>query len=329
MVRPERSLAHSPLFQVLFDWQQNVGGGRLSLPGIELEPLRSEAPVVAKFDLTLALWDAGEQIVGGLEYVASLFERETVERYVRYFCVLLESMVSDSTEVIDRLPMLPEGERQQVVEEWNATEADYPKDLCLHELFEQQVEQTPEAVAVICHDARLSYRELNRRANQLAHYLRRLGVGPDARVAICADRGLQMLVAVLAVFKAGAAYVPLDPQYPAERLRYMLEDSAPAVLLTQGRWRALLPPLDERVAVIDLDAPVPAWPPLPSSNPTPDGVGSRRLAYIIYTSGSTGQPKGVMVEQRGMINLHQLDGRARRAHRKTAVALSAGAARHA
>ncbi|HKQ08151.1 MAG TPA: condensation domain-containing protein, partial [Blastocatellia bacterium] len=302
VVRPERNLSHTPVFQVLFDWQQNVGGGRLSLPGIELEPLDVEAPVFTKFDLKLTLLEIDEQIAGEMEYAASLFERETVERYVRYFCALLESMVSDSTEAIDRLSMLPEGERRQVVEEWNATAADYPKDQCVHELFEQQVEQTPEAMAVVCGEARLTYGELNRRANQLAHYLRQLGVGPDARVAICAERGVEMMMAVLAVFKAGGAYVPLDPAYPPQRLRYMLEDSAPAVLLTQARWRGLFPALDEDLPVAYFDEPAPEWRQQPSSNPAGGGVAPENLAYVIYTSGSTGQPKGVMVEQRGMIN---------------------------
>ncbi|HKQ07721.1 MAG TPA: AMP-binding protein, partial [Blastocatellia bacterium] len=272
--------------------QARVGQGMQRLHGDE----RNNYP------LTLSIDDVGEEFWLYVHVDASVGS----ERVCRYMHRALESLVealdSQPAKPLRTLEVMPEAERQQAIYEWNATKADYPRDRCVHELFEQQVEQTPEAMAVVCGEARLTYGELNRRANQLAHYLRQLGVGPDARVAICADRGVEMMLAVLAVFKAGAAYVPLDPQYPAERLRYMLEDSAPVVLLTQGRWRSLLPPLDERVAVIDLDAPAPAWPPLPISNPTPDGVGSRRLAYLIYTSGSTGQPKGVMVEQRGMIN---------------------------
>ena len=244
IAQPARSLAHTPLFQVMFDWQQNAGRGGLALPGLELGPLGSSTAVVAKFDLTLSLRDVRERIVGGVEYAAALFERGTVERYVGYLRAMLEGMVAEETQAIDRLPLLPEAERRQLLYEWNATEVEYPaagsrREKLVHELFEEQVEKTPETVAVAFEDAILSYGELNERANQLAHYLRESGVGPEERVALCLERGLEMVVAVLGVLKAGGAYVPLDPAYPVERLKYMLEDSAPVALLTQGHLQEL------------------------------------------------------------------------------------------
>ena len=308
IAQPARSLAHTPLFQVLFDWQQNTGGGGLALSGLELGPLGSAASVVARFDLKLSLWNAGERIVGGLEYAAALFERSTVERYVGYLRALLEGMVAEETQAIDRLPMLPEEERRQVLYEWNATQAEYPaagsrREKLVHELFEEQVEKTPEAVAVVFEDTSLSYGELNRRANRLAHYLRGLGVGPDARVGICLERSLEMVVGLLGVLKAGGAYVPLDPTYPAERLQYMVADSAPVAVLTRGQG-PLLFSWGDGPAALDLGDEAPPWRVESESDPDPVRVGLRpeSLAYVIYTSGSTGTAKGVMVEHRQLVN---------------------------
>ena len=187
--------------------------------------------------------------------------------------------------------------------EWNDTATEFPADKCVQELFEEQVLRSPDATAVVFEDAELSYAELNRRANQLAHYLGELGVRPDARVAICVERGFQMVVALLAVLKAGGAYVPLDPAYPAERLRFMLEDSEPVALLTQGHLRRLFTEPGHALPVLDLDHP--AWGERPETNPDPHDIGLTpgHLAYVIYTSGSTGLPKGVMVQHRGLCNL--------------------------
>ncbi|MGH9968411.1 MAG: amino acid adenylation domain-containing protein, partial [Pyrinomonadaceae bacterium] len=302
--RPVRSLSHSPLFQVVFDWEQNAGDGGLGMPGLELGPLGAASDVVAKFDLGLILRAAGERIVGGLVYARSLFERATVERYLGYLRTLLEGMVADERQAIERLPLLPEAERQQVLYEWNATQAEYPREKLVQELFEVQVEKTPDAVAVVYENATLSYGELNRRANQLAHYLRELGVGPDERVAICAQRGLEMIVGLLGVLKAGGGYVPLDPAYLVGRLRYMLEDSAPVVLLTERRWQEVFSGVGEKLAVVELDGAAQSWHKQPATNPQPIGVGltPEHLAYVIYTSGSTGTAKGVMVEHRQLIN---------------------------
>ena len=224
LAQPVRSLAHSPLFQVMFSWQ-NATETRLELPGLEVQPLPSASYRVAKFDLTLSLHEAGERIVGVLEYATALYERSTLERYREYFLRLVEAMVADDTQVVDHLRLLTETERHQVLYEWNATEREYAQDQCVHELFEEQVRRNPEAAAVAFEEEELSYGELNARANRLAHYLREWGVKPEERVAICVERGLGMIVALLGVLKAGAAYVPLDSGSARERLKYMLEDS--------------------------------------------------------------------------------------------------------
>src|SRR5215207_9055925 len=178
---------------------------------------------------------------------------------------VLEAMAADDGLGIDRLPMLAETERRLVLREWNATEAAYPREACVHELVEAQVERTPGAVAVVFEGERVTYAELNARANRLAHHLRALGVGPDARVGICVERGPGMVVGVLAVLKAGGAYVPLDPAHPGERLRYMLEDGAPAALLTEPALRPLF--ADATLPVVELGAAGAAWASLPATDP--------------------------------------------------------------
>ena len=303
LAQPVRSLAHSPLFQVMFAWQSATEGS-LELPGLELLPLQASPHRAAKFDLTLSLREAGETIAGGIEYATSLFEQATIQRYIGYFRNLLQAMVADDFQAVDRLPMLPESERDLVLYRWNDTRTDFPSDKCVQELFEEQVAKSPDALAVVFEDASLSYAELNRRANQLAHYLIELGVVPDARVAICVERGLEMIVALMAVLKAGGAYVPLDPVYPLERLRFMLQDSAPVALLTQEHLRGLCSGINDALPILDLEDPA-AWQDQPQTNPAPDSLGltPHHLAYIIYTSGSTGQPKGVMVQHQGLCNL--------------------------
>jgi amino acid adenylation domain-containing protein len=306
IVRPPRSPAHRPVFQVMFAWQ-NAGESDLDLAGLTVAPVRPPYPV-STFDLTLSLAEAGGCVAGKLEYATALFDRATAERYVGYLRRLLDAMVADDAGVVDHLPLLSEAERYQLLVAWNATEADYPQEKCVHEVFEAQAAQRPDAIAVVHNDAQLTYAELNARANRLAHHLRTLGVRPDSLVAICAERGLEMVVGLLAILKAGGAYVPLDPAYPAERLAYMLDDSAPVAVLTHAQVRARLPAAFDRATgaapapVIDLDADAALWANLPDSNPDRIDIGlaSRHLAYVMYTSGSTGQPKGVMIAHRAV-----------------------------
>src|SRR6266702_2460692 len=303
IMRPVRSLGHSPLFQVMFAWQ-NASEDRLTLPDLKQSGLQAAPHVVAKFDLSLSLREAGQSIHGGLEYATSLFEPSTVERYLNHFRILLQSMVDDDTQTVDKLPLLTSTERHQLLYEWNDTAAEFPSDKCVHQLFEEQAAKAPEATAVVFEDAALTYGELNRRANQLAHYLRELGVRPDTRVALCVERGFEMIVALLAVLKAGGAYVPLDPAYPIDRLRFMLQDSAPVALLTQSHLQNLFPELSTLLPVLDLDDTT-LWQDQTETNPHPDTVGLTplHLAYVIYTSGSTGTPKGVMIQHQGLVNL--------------------------
>ncbi len=302
LVQPARSMAHTPLFQAMFTWQNNPKGS-LELPGLKLGGVGAEAHTTAKFDLSLSMQEAGGRVVGGVTYATALFEEATVERYLGYLRSVLEAMVADERQTVDRLPLLPAAERARMVEEWNATGAGYPDESCIHELFEAQVERTPNAVALVFDDARLTYAELNARANRLAHHLREGGVGPDARVAVCVERGVEMVVGLLGVLKAGGAYVPLDPAYPHDRLRYMLGDSAPIALLTQSRLAGMVATLagglDVPVIHLDEDA---EWAGRPESNPERGELTPDRLMYVIYTSGSTGLPKGVMNQHRCVVN---------------------------
>src|SRR6185437_14316646 len=229
----------------------------------------------------------------------------TVERYLGYLRTLLQGMVTDSTQAMESLPLLTAPEREQVLYEWNATEGEYPRDKCVQELFEEQVAQTPDTVAVRCEEQVLSYAALNQRANQLAHYLRRLGVGPDQRVALCVERGVAMMVGLLGVLKAGGAYVPLDPSYPQERLQYLVQQSAPSVLLTEPQLRARFEPCGHSMEVLELSAEIGPWSSAAATNPDRSSVGLKpqHLAYMIYTSGSTGLAKAVMVTHEAVANL--------------------------
>jgi amino acid adenylation domain-containing protein len=297
-LQPERDLSRNPLFQVMFVLQ-NAPGHELELAGLEVSPLEVDT-ATAKFDLALSLTDREEGLAGVLEYSADLFERETVERLAGHYRRLLEGVVADEEERISRLPLLTPAEQQQLLVEWNRTEQDYPAQSSVAELFERQAEERPEAEAVVYEGERWSYGELNGRANQLAHYLRQLGVGPEVRVGICLERSLELVAGLLGILKAGGAYVPLDPAYPQQRLAWMVEDAGVEVLLTQERLLGSLPSLKARVVCLDRD-----WGEVagqPHQNPglrlDPD-----QLAYVIYTSGSTGIPKGVQITQRALVNI--------------------------
>ncbi|MCA6113143.1 amino acid adenylation domain-containing protein, partial [Bradyrhizobium sp. CNPSo 4026] len=304
IVQPPRHLDHTPLFQVMLAWQNNAAQS-FDLPGLSVAAAADGYDQV-KFDLELSLREHGEVIAGTLGYATALFDQATIERQRGYLLALLRAMVADAQQPVGRIELLSSAERTYLLEELNRTAAPYPEQQCIHELFEAQVRKAPDAVAVVCADARLSYGELNARANRLAHHLIARGVTPDQPVAICLERRVAMVVGLLAILKAGGAYLPLDPAYPSARLRQVLNDAAPPLLLADAAGRAALGADALRdLTVVDLEAATPAWANLPASDPDPRGLGltSRHLAYVIYTSGSTGTPKGVMIEHASTVNL--------------------------
>ncbi|MEH2048358.1 amino acid adenylation domain-containing protein [Nostoc sp.] len=296
-LRPARDLSHTPLVQVM------LGVFNLLEPQIQSENLTlsrlATQTVTAKFDLTLILLNTASGLIGTWEYNTDLFDASTIERMAGHFQTLLAGIVANPQQKISSLPILSEAERQQLLVEWNFTLVDYPKDICIHQLFEAQVEKTPDAVAVVLDQEHLTYRELNCRANQLAQYLRSLGVGADVLVGLCIERSLEMVVGLLGILKAGGAYVPLDPDYPSERLRFMLEDTEVSVLLTQHHLLEKLPEHQAQSICLDTD-----WQLISQSSPENliTAVQATNLAYVIYTSGSTGRPKGVMIEHQSLVN---------------------------
>jgi hypothetical protein len=302
---PARDLGRSPLFQVMMVMQNMPqGGGVIELPELQVGGFGGELDQ-AKWDIDLIVEEGADGLSGTLRYATDLFEGETIERLGRHLEAVLRGVVREPGQRVGELRLMGEDEWRQVVEEWNATEREYASDRCVHELFEEQVERTPEAVAVVFEDEQLSYGELNRRANQLGHYLRGMGVGPEVRVGLCVERSLEMVIGILGVLKAGGAYVPLDPGYPAERLAYMLEDSQVPVLLTQGSVAEVLG--GYRGEKVRLDG---EWSKVARSREEkPKDISQgENLAYVIYTSGSTGRPKGVMVSHRNLVSSTQARG---------------------
>ncbi|MDF0733008.1 amino acid adenylation domain-containing protein [Pseudomonas entomophila] len=251
----------------------------------------------AKFDLTLELGELEGRLVGVLEYATALFDESTMRRHMGYLERMLEAMAAEGEREVGRVALLDEAERAQVLQAWNATEVAHTGESSVSAMFEAQVARTPDALAVEAGEVRLSYRELNEQANQLAHRLIELGVGADDRVALCVERGAGMVVGLLGILKSGAGYVPLDPAYPSERLAWMLEDSTPSALVVSEATRGVVE--DAGVQVVDLDDA--AWRSQPVHDPRVT-VQPHHLAYVIYTSGSTGRPKGVMIEHRQTVN---------------------------
>ncbi len=293
----ERDLSRNPLFQVLFALH-NVSSEPLSLHGLELEPLSLEGSHV-RFDLEIDFSIDDGHLECGLTYNTDLFEASTIERMASHFETLLSSVVRNPSQQILAAPLLRENERRQLLFEWNATDEEYPGSTCIQALFEAQVERTPEAIAVEFGSDCLTYAELNRRANQLAHALQAVGAGPDVIVGICVERSIEMTVGLLAILKAGGAYLPLDPDYPKERLAFMLQDSQTPVLLTQERLLESLPVNQAKAICLDND--LPSLARQSQSNPA-NQTTAQNLAYVIYTSGPTGKPKGVMITHQGMVN---------------------------
>jgi amino acid adenylation domain-containing protein len=319
-LHPERDLSRNPLFQVAFALQ-NAPMTSLELPGLTLSPWKLDVGT-ARFDLEFHLWEQSqglsglwdtpkEGLSGFVAYSTELFELATITRMIGHFQTLLEGIVANPKQRLAELPILSAAEQHQLLVEWNQTQVEYSKDACIHHLFAAQAAKTPDAIAVSAPfgnavgfaDQQLTYQELDQRANQLAHYLQQVGVGPETLVGICVDRSLDILIAILGVWKAGGAYVPLDPEYPRDRLQFMLQDAQVSVLLTQRSHLELLcQGQDQTVRVICLDQDWELVAQQKQSAPA-SVVTADQLAYVIYTSGSTGTPKGVMVEHRGLCNV--------------------------
>ena len=300
-LQPERSMSYEPIFQVMFTLE-NKAQEVFEMPGLKLSGVEADSDV-AKFDLTLILQEQESTIAGVLEYNTDLFEKSVIERLLTHFQVLLESIVNDPEQRISELKLLTRAEEQQLLVEWNQTQADYPRDRCVHELFEEQVARTPDAVAVVYEAEQLTYEELNRRANQVARYLRSMGVGTETLVGICVERSPQMVVGLLGILKAGGAYVPLDPAYPRERLLFMVEDSNSTVVIVEEKLREMLAGIGGGVRTVCLDS---EWGEIEKESGTAlkrEHRGGDELAYVIYTSGSTGTPKGVAVPHRAINRL--------------------------
>ncbi|NEO97699.1 MAG: amino acid adenylation domain-containing protein [Symploca sp. SIO2E9] len=295
-LNPERSLSYHPLFQVMFVLDNPLELEN-KLPVLTATPVEGET-ATAQFDLVLSVQQREGILLTTWQYNRDLFEPTTITRMSHNFETLLSSIVSNPQQSIATLPLLTSAQ-QQLLREWNQTEADYAHK-CFHQLFEQQVELTPEAIALVFEQQQITYRQLNKRANQLGHYLQRLGVKPDVLVGICMERSLNTIVAILAILKAGGAYLPLDPNYPQSRLSFMLEDAQVSLLLTQEKLLSKLPPISAKVIEIESNSPLTAAES--QDNPV-SGVNRTNLAYVIYTSGSTGQPKGVLVPHQGLGNL--------------------------
>ncbi|MDX2090405.1 MAG: amino acid adenylation domain-containing protein, partial [Kofleriaceae bacterium] len=299
-LRVPRSTGRSPLFQVMFV-HRRIATRDVSIlgPGLVEERVGSDEGVTAKFELTLTVIEDGDLVTCALEANAALFDAATLTRMLGHYERLVEVLAAEPGRAIEEVSLLSEGEHAQLAA-WNATARSFPTDTCVHELFEQQVERTPAAVALEFEGVRLTYRELDERANQLAHHLRALGVGPEVRVGLCTQRTIEMLVGLLGILKAGGAYVPLDPRYPADRLAFMIEDAAAPVVIAHAALadRVLRPGV--HVVRIDADGPTIERQ---SRARVSSGATPANLAYVIYTSGSTGRPKGVMVEHRNVTTL--------------------------
>ena len=285
----ERSLSHSPLFQVMYNHQPLVADIEAldSVAGLSFGQLDWKSRTT-QFDLSLDTYEKGGRLYAALTYATDLFEARTVERMARHWQNLLRGMLENPQASVDSLPMLDAEERYQLLEGWNATAAQYPLQRGVHRLFEEQVERTPTAPALAFGEERLDYAELNRRANRLAHALIERGVGADRLVGVAMERSIEMVVALMAILKAGGAYVPVDPEYPEERQAYMLEDSGVQLLLSQSHLKL---PLAQGVQRIDLDQ-ADAWLENHAENNPGVELNGENLAYVIYTSGSTGKPKG-------------------------------------
>ncbi len=295
-LRVPRDMSRSPLFQVSFNCSS--GAGAIVGGGLRWEPVRfhTETEIL---DLSVNVTEREQESQLRFSYSTDLFERDTIARMLGHFQTLLQGALANPEQAVSQLPLLTEGERRQILVEWNSTAADYPRDVPLNKLIEDQVKLTPDAPALVFESEQLTYAQFNRRANQLAHYLRRSGVGPDVLVGVCAERSIEMMVALLGTIKAGGAYVPLDPEYPHDRLAAMIDDAKPPIVLTQAALLDRLPVSRSRAFCLDSD-----WESLANED-TADPVilaNGKNLAYTIFTSGSTGKPKGVPNVHEAIVN---------------------------
>ncbi|TGY09965.1 non-ribosomal peptide synthetase, partial [Pseudomonas fluorescens] len=296
-LQPERSLSHNPLFQVMFNHQAQARTAIQQLPGLRVVSLEHETRT-AQFDLSLDTQETEDGLWASLTYATDLFDASTAARMLRHWLGLLRGAVADTTRPLQDLAMLDMTERQQILEQWNATARDYPQNQWVHHLIEAQAERQPQATALVFAEQRIDYAELNRRANRLAHRLIEAGVGPDVRVGLAVERSFDMVIGLLAVLKAGGAYVPLDPDYPRERLAYMLDDSGVQLLLTQAPLLGQLP-IPQGLETLVLGES--SFETYSEQNPAV-ALDGENLAYVIYTSGSTGQPKGAGNRHSALLN---------------------------
>jgi amino acid adenylation domain-containing protein len=297
-LQPERSMSHTPIFQVSFTYKNGFTEA-LELPGLTLRRVELEHQTT-KFDLAVGATETPAGLSLSVGYNTDLFNDDTIARLLGHYRILLKGAIADPDQRVSDMPLSTEVERRRLLSEWNDTVSGYPRDKCVPELFEAQVERRPDAIALVVEEEQLTYRELNRRANQLAAYLGKLGVGLEMPVGFCLERSLEMVVGILGILKSGGTYVPLDPTYPRERLAFMLEDTRTPVLLVQQRLIEHLPEQEARVVRIDAD-----WELIARENDAnpASGATADHLAYVIYTSGSTGRPKGIAIPHRAINRL--------------------------
>ncbi len=297
-VQPERDMSHSPLFQVMFVLQE-ARKSDIELSDVMITPLETDSGN-AKFDLTLEVLEGVEQMELAFEYNTDLFDESTIDRMSGHFLNLLETILLDPEQPVSSLHIMGDGDKYQMLTEWNETTAEFPDNACVHEVFQKLAEEKPDAVATIFENASQTYGELNEKANQLARYLQKRGVQKESFVGICMERSLEMVIGIMAALKAGGAFVPLDPAYPAERLAFMMADSNLSVLLTQEKINEFLPEHDAETVCLDNEQDTIFQGNAENLN---NNIVPENLAYMIYTSGSTGKPKGTMLQHRGLCNL--------------------------
>ncbi len=301
LLQVRRDAGMTPLFQATFALQ-DFPEADLQLAGLEVAPFPVSTQT-SKFDLSLAVRPTSRGLRAAMEFSLDLFEPERARQMLDHWRAVLLDVAANPARRVSEISLLSPAEKHRLLVEWNDTARDYPRDKCVHEVFEEQVERAPDAAAVVFEGQSLSYRELNSRANRLAHHLRALGVGPGVLVGLCVERSFEMIAGLLGILKAGGAYVPLDPANPPERLALILEDAHPPVLLTQRKLAARLPDLKSKIIYLDDSQPA-EWDCQPATNPG-NQASPEDLAYVIFTSGSTGQPKGVLITHHNVVRLMQ------------------------